>query len=253
MISVGLITKGDEKCLKNENESNLSEIPLNFKWNEEVSSIFKEILKSNEINDKISEIMTDAADSESPDVEKMVQGVNNLLISAANKSTCSNRKSVRKTKRRNKSYTKKKWFDQSCVDLKKRLRAAGNCLLNNPKNPIIRGKYFVLKKIYKTTVKKKKREFKKELISRLERMSESNPKEYWKLVDELRKDGGLDSSSTVNYVSPSDWVGHYKSLLSPTKHPVPPELLEDVNKMKSEPFFSDLDYRITKDEVKQGC
>ena len=43
-----------------------------------------------------------------------------------------------------------------------------------------------MKKIYKSTVIKEKRQFKQKLYNQLEGMSEDNPKEYWEIFDKSK-------------------------------------------------------------------
>jgi hypothetical protein len=81
-------------------------------------------------------------------------------------------------------------------------------------------------------------------------MSENNPKAYWSLVDELRDLNRHESNTNPDSnISSDEWINHYNSLISGTTPPVPRDLLKELNEMKSELFFSELDFKITEEEV----
>ena len=82
-------------------------------------------------------------------------------------------------------------------------------------------------------------------------MSDNNPKCYWNLVKELEE---LDANSVsgTNPISPEEWLKHFNKLLFEDKQNNYLQLEKHINEMSSCNTFSDLDYRITKDEIKQA-
>ena len=82
-------------------------------------------------------------------------------------------------------------------------------------------------------------------------MTDNNPKRYWNLVKELKE---LDANavSGTNPISPEEWLKHFNKLLFEDKQNNCLQLEKRINEMLSCNTFSDLDYRITKDEIKQA-
>ena len=82
-------------------------------------------------------------------------------------------------------------------------------------------------------------------------MSDSNPKRYWNLGKELKE---IDANSVTgtNPISPEDWLKHFSKLLFHEKQDRSSQLEEKINEMLSRNTFSDLDFRITKDEIKKA-
>ena len=82
-------------------------------------------------------------------------------------------------------------------------------------------------------------------------MSDINPKHYWNLVKKLKE---LDANSVngTNPISPEDWLKHFSKLLFDDKQNRSSLLEERINEMFSCNSFSDLDFRITNDEIKKA-
>ena len=62
------------------------------------------------------------------------------------------RKTNRKSKTRNKT-----WFDQDCRSLQKDFKSITKLLNIYPRDPLIRGRFFNIRKNYKNAIKKKKK------------------------------------------------------------------------------------------------
>ena len=56
----------------------------------------------------------------------------------------------------------------------------------------------------------------------------------------------------TNPISPEDWLKHFSKLLFHEKQDRSSQLEEKINEMLSRNTFSDLDFRITKDEIKKA-
>ena len=53
------------------------------------------------------------------------------------------------------------------------------------------------------------RKFKSDIIDKLDSLQKDDPKQYWKLVNDLR----AENADTTNYpVEANKWVNHFKSL-----------------------------------------
>jgi len=54
------------------------------------------------------------------------------------------------------------------------------------RDPQVRSQYFSSLKQYRKLRKMKLRQYRQEIINKLDSLYESNPKEYWKLLDQLK-------------------------------------------------------------------
>ena len=60
-------------------------------------------------------------------------------------------------------------------------------------NPYLRGSFITTKNVYKKLLKVKKNEWKNSMIQKLASLEDKDPKEYWKLVNQLREKKKSDS------------------------------------------------------------
>ena len=94
-------------------------------------------------------------------------------------------------------------------------------------------------------VKFKKKEFRQNVLDQLNNLEENNPKQYWKLVSELKE---LDSRSSSNSdcVSSEEWiiilVNFFYNILKYIKNCSESESF--VCNMSTAETFTNLDYRI---------
>ena len=103
----------------------------------------------------------------------------------------------------------KKWYDKSCQELSKNLKLVASLLSKSPKDPYLRGKLITTRKEYKKLLKLKRKEYHNEIIQKLERAEEKDPKEYWKLVNKLRKNKLEKKISNTE-----DFVNFFENLFS---------------------------------------
>ena len=133
------------------------------------------------------------------------------------------KKSIRKHK-------PKKWYDYSCHEMSLRLKNVVKLLADSPTNPDIRGSFCKTRKEYKKLLKLKKREWTQSMISKLEAAEAKDPKEYWKMVNELR-----DKKSSENSFNTTTFVDFFKNLFSPSEPNLEVEkyVLDSLNDVRS--------------------
>ena len=78
-------------------------------------------------------------------------------------------------------------------------------------DPIVRGRYYKLYREYNKLRKMKYREFTNAIINKLDSLMTKDPKQYWKLVNDL-KAGKADPASRS--VDPDTWKKHFQTLHS---------------------------------------
>ena len=95
---------------------------------------------------------------------------------------------IRDTRKRTKNCAKKKkWSNKSCEEAKKDAESAIRNSRRYPKDPVVRGRYNKLKKQYKTRIRTKKRIFRESVLMKIQNLESRAPKEFWKLVKDLRE------------------------------------------------------------------
>ena len=117
-----------------------------------------------------------------------------------------------------------------------------------PNDPVIRGSFYILQREYSKVCKKKLREFKRDLVEKLDNLHENNPKEYWQLLNSVTKDR---DNSTESQVSIEEWLNHFSKLNSP-----PSKFVNRINEIKQileneekVPSFSTLNFTIKEKEL----
>ena len=160
--------------VKNQNTTTL---PPTIKWNETTQSILKQQLESKETLQTIQEVHNLLGGDNNNNIDIAVEKLNYIF----NINRGGGSKRPRNTPKR-----QKKWYDKTCKELAKELKITAKLLSNAPTNPFLRGSFCKKRKEFKRLVKRKKTEWRSSMISKLEEMENQDPKEYWKLIKELR-------------------------------------------------------------------
>ena len=239
LISLGLKCnfKATASC-----NSNIYKLEKNFKWDPQSKLIYKSTLVSSSVDKKVKDILNSGSDMT---VEDMTNNVNDILLNSA-KQALQQKKHMKRS-----SKKKKKWFDRDCFSLRKEVIKLSRQLCRANATHETRILFFQKKKELRRVIKTKKKSFKQHILDQLNDMSDSNPKRYWNLVKELKE---LDANSVngTNPISPEDWLKHFSKLLFDDKQNRSSLLEERINEMLSCNSFSDLDFRITNDEIKKA-
>ena len=221
----------------------LEDFPTNFKWDSVSPELFVNALKSEEIKVKINELQNFESKT-CCEVERAVESLQDILLLAANKSL------KRKTKVRGRGIKSKPWFDLNLCNMRKELDHKSDKLARFPNDPIIRGNFFKFRKLYSKTCKMKYRQYKANLIQKLDNLFENDPSKYWELLNKLKYDDEKKSSGESN-IPADEWVEYFKIL-----NTVPSGYESRIKEIKSmlcsleqHKTFSDLDYKVTENEV----
>ena len=151
---------------------------------------------------------------------------------------------------RNRKHSKNlKWYEVS-------LRKARFVLINKEKlfrkhsnDPYIRSSFYKTLKEFRKLRKKKCREYRQEILNKLDSMLENNPSAYWKLLDELK--GSDKKKSKSEAISSSNWLKHFSSLNEQTLTPNI-EFEDKLQYLEQEKVFNELDYLFSEKEILKG-
>ena len=117
------------------------------------------------------------------------------------------------------------------------MKKTGKLLKHKPYDSSIREELFSLKKLLKTTIKKKKENYKENIIEQLN-CSRKNSKTFWKILVKLKPNQNEDVFKKG--ISGQRWINYFKYILtSDTARPLPDNPNEN----------GPLDYPITDDEI----
>ena len=144
------------------------------------------------------------------------QTLNSIIHNAASRSL--------QTKKHKLSQSKKTqpWYHPTLKSLRQMANTRGKLLKQYPTDPHIRGSYYKLLKEYKRAVRYHKRQYKQEMINKLDELRSNSPREYWRLLARLKNES-LDSSDHSSRVDPKEWLIHFTKLNTKLTCDTPPK------------------------------
>ena len=185
-------------------ENLLRRVPMNYTWVEGSDLRFQETLSTPEIQNKIDNFMNRSNSCSVEEISETICHFENISLSAADMSL--KKPSVKKKKNKN-----KKWFNTDLGKLRARVVSQGILYSRYHMDPIVRGRYYKLYGEYNKLRKMKYRKFTNAIINKLDSLMTKDPKQYWKLVNDL-KAGKADPASRS--VDPDTWKKHFQTLHS---------------------------------------
>ena len=93
-------------------------------------------------------------------------------------------------------FPKNEWFDLECKMLKRKVNDYPKQHDLNMEDKL--NEYSKLKKNYRATIQRKKRDFQNNIRDHLSNMNSNNPQEYWKYWDKIKKDCSVSIAGTVS-------------------------------------------------------
>ena len=138
----------------------------------------------------------------------------------------------------------KKWYDCELYKMRRMLDQKGYLYAKCPSDPFVRGSYYKFRKLYVKSCKLKRKEYKSQIIDKLEQLHEHEPKAYWKLLEDLK-------SEAEPQISPEERVDNFSNLNTlndkfKVRVDQISELLAQKEKLKT---FSNLDFYISSQEM----
>ena len=237
------------KRWSNANNTYSISVPKKVKWNAQSEGIFKLRLTDQNVQTKLLDISNNRF-QDGEGIDRAVQELSQIFTHAADIPGMK-KKNISRYKQKKAKRTKKPWFGDELTKLRRNLKTAGQALAKNFSNNIMRQSFFKLKKQYKSAVASKKKQYKQILYRRIEELHNENPKEYWELFDQLKDCDDNTNTSSNCPIDENEWINHYTKLLGPKRHDADKakEIEKEVNAMKNEPYFSELDYQISQNEI----
>ncbi|XP_071128788.1 uncharacterized protein [Mytilus edulis] len=223
--------------------NNLHAAPVNFRWTEDSPLKFQQALLSPDNQQKISSFLINDSDCSSEDINKKAQDLCDIFLSAAKISL------VTPKKNKKGSRPQKKWFDSDLFKMRKNVISLGKIYSRYPKDPVIKGRYYKYFRIYNKCRKVKYKQFINSMLQKLDTLRVENPKQYWKLINDIQDSKKENCSSQID----SDtWANHFRNLHSAIDNTFYSRLnqLEMIlNDKEKSLVFNDLDNDISKKEI----
>ena len=222
----------------------LSRLPMQFLWENDSASKFKDFLRSPNLQMLIRDYLDD--DNSFLDVNTRLKKVEHMLISAAKRSL-----KIRKPKLRKKmkQVSNKIWFDKDCRFKRHEVRKLSNQKHRDPLNENLREKCHIALADYKKLLSGKQTEYYNSKITELEKSAEnSDKKHFWqclKWMDDTQKD------KDIPLISEERWLNYFRSLHSEKPlNPTQQSIINDLTYLESrKDQMASLDYFITDNEI----
>ena len=243
-------------------QMHLLEKPVKLNWSKKIEANFENIIQSSDAQIFLANFAQNEINADQNSIDNATETFTDFLISCAKKADDEKLKleckAMKKSPLPNWKFKRKpmrikqpNWHDNSCEELKKKLRHTSLLLKKFPKNPFLLGRLNSEQKQYKRLLKSKHKEYINKMFTELDQLYDSNPRGYMNLVKSLRT-GSFDKkvSDDSSYVTPDRWQQHFTELLGPPVSPTPAELdmkayvLENSDSVRSE-----LDNPITRSEI----
>ena len=190
----------------------MAPMPLQFHWSTEAAPRYKKALDDVDAIAKIKSL-NDNLLGGNHSVEQYSETLKDILITAAKRSLRPKHDPQKTNKKR--KIKSKPWFNNDLHTLKKRIQAGSKQLAKEPGNPFIRGLFYRDLKYYNKIRKKTYRKYKADLLQKLESLEESNPKQFWTLLDKLKNED--QKKGFTSSISNNQWFSHFKDLNSLTQ------------------------------------
>ncbi len=136
-------------------------------------------------------------------------------------------------------------FDKTCYEVREHLMYIKTLMERYPHNRDIRKTFYQTRKIFNKQLKITENKYKKDLLIKLSSLKDSDPSEYWKLLNTLRKKGEQPSED----IPAKEWLDHFKKLFTvpDSENSKFSEKLDTAE--TSADLLDALDYDLTLDEV----
>ena len=160
-------------------------------------------------------------------------------------SKCKHPNSKYKGCKKKKQKQNKPWFNQTCQQMKNNLASR---IRNNLNDHNLIHQYKRLRKSYKQSLKRSKRNYDRMVWDKLSSLQNSNPKAFWETLNKFRN---LDATHKENPIPAEEWKIHFAKLLN-LPHSLDHTHREHVGsfiKQNRDSIFNELNFQIKASEI----
>ena len=189
-------------------EKSCTQFPLGFKWNDSEVK-YRNVINSSQFMKRCENICENIYNNDSDGINWLCDDISSVLTDAAQQSLVR-----RKIKKR--EYSKNKWYSPDLVKLKNNILYTGKLLRKFPRDPHIRGKFIVRKKLYKQACRNSKKNYVREISHKLDTLENKSTKQYWSLLNSLKCPKFQEDAATYN-IPMEKFVEKFKSVYQNSK------------------------------------
>ena len=151
-------------------------------------------------------------------------------------------------KKKKKQIRNKLRFNQTCQHMTNNLLKLASRIRNNRIDHNLIHQYKKLRKSYKHSLKRSKRNYDRIVWDKLSSLQNSNPKAFWETLNKFRN---LDASHKENPISAEEWKLHFSKLFN-LPHSIDQthkEHVESFTKLNRDLVFNELNFQIKATEI----
>ena len=215
--------------------------PSSFSWKSDSNQDFNKALHLPIIQQNIDKIIKNSKNIESTEsIEILCRDVTNIIIKAAEISL--------KRKHKLKANGKRRWKDASITALRKCILRIKEKLKHDKFNKVLGENYSQAKRTYRKLVRKKNKEFQRNLLNKIGEINNNNPQAMWKIVKALRKRKKQNIPISIE-----EFKNYYQDLLNFTNKDRENIINKQIGILLNEKKHDDLfDKEISIKELKQA-
>ena len=148
---------------------------------------FKSALESPYCQSIANEILNTDYPVNTSGVDDIGHDATNLIKTVADLSFKRKKIKNRTSGSSNQTIKKNVALNQLYQKMRKELNSIGRLLMQFPRDPYLRGRFFQLKKSMKSNLKKAKIEQRNSILDKIQESESKDPNTFWKLVNEIRR------------------------------------------------------------------
>jgi hypothetical protein len=155
---------------------------------------------------------------------------------------------VKKYVKKKVKHMRKKWYDKDCSSMKNEVKKLCKEMKKYPFDQSIHHRYQAMVKNYNKLLRFKKKKFRDDILNRLDSMHSNNPKEYWKLFNDLKKEDQNKEAGSI--ISMNEWKEYLAKLFGPKQIDIlkNKDLVTKLNTLEDEHMFNELNFSIKRHE-----
>ena len=165
----------------------LHPIPPGYKWDQLRLEKFQSALESPYCQSIANEILNTDYPVNISGVNDIGHDTTNLIKTVADLTLKRKKLKTRTSGTSNQTIKKNVAINQLYQNMRKELNSIGRLLMQFPRDPYLRGRFFQLKKSMKSNLKKAKIEQCNSILDKIQESESKDPYTFWKLVNEIRR------------------------------------------------------------------
>ena len=225
----------------------LKDLPPNYRFNETTKVVFENFISSDYFKHQINDTLNIPKNVSNESIDQMNDSITELLTKAGKaclgpKAKCQTKHSIRARQKR---------LPKNLEHLKCEIKSLGKALAAQPFNKTLLVALANKRKQFNNGVKAAKNKTKRELLTKIESLEKTDPKQYWNMINGLRQ-----KKQSGQEINPEDFFNFFKDLNNLKEKSTNQVFEQTINNkindlIKSNDTNDILDKKITVEETKK--